>query len=103
LDLPETEQRNLVPALMTLKTWPTYQAIKSGKPVEDEGLELPEEIVDADAEQAAAAAARYEGWKNRRTAKPKETDLAPNMQGCLLLQGMVRLPGGNEIVLERWV
>lgn len=101
LDLPETEKRNLVPALMTLKTWPNYQAIKSGNPLEDDPLDLPEEAVDAGAEEAAAAAARYEGWKNRRTVKAKESDLAPNMQGCLMLQGMVRIPTVNEVVIER--
>lgn len=93
----------LVPCLMALKTYPTYQSIRTGNPVEEDHVEIPEEVLDPDAEEAAAAAARLEGWKTRRTAKPKDNDLAPNMQGCLLLQAMVRLPGGNEVVLERCV
>ena len=103
LDLPETEKKMLVPCLMALKTYPTFQSIKTGEPVEEDKLELPEDVLDPEAEEAAAAAARLEGWKSRRTAKPKDNDLAPNMQGCLLLQAMVKLPGVNEVVLERCV
>ena len=89
---------------MALKTWPTYQSIKTGDPLaEEDTAEIPEEVLDPAAEEAAAAAARVEGWKTRRTPKAKETDLTPNMQGCLLLQAMVKLPGGNEVVLDRSV
>lgn len=78
-----------------------YQSIKIGKPVQDDDVQVPEEAVDATAEEAAAAAARLEGWKNRRNPKTKEGDLSPNMQGCLLLQVMVKMAGGNQAVLER--
>ena len=103
LDLPDNEKKMLVPCLMALKTYPTFQSIKTGEPVEEEKLELPEDVLDPEAEEAAAAAARLEGWKSRRTVKPKENDLAPNMQGCLLLQAMVKIPGVNDVVLERQV
>jgi hypothetical protein len=81
----------------------THQAVLTGQPVEPDADDekLPEEAVDTEAEAAAAASARYEGWKNRRDAKPKGDGLEPNMQGCLLLQGTVKLEGGNEVVLER--
>lgn len=104
LDLPDTEKKNLVPCLMSLKTWPMYQSIKTGDPLAEEDTpEIPEEVLDPEAEAAAAAAARMEGWKTRRNPKAKEGDLSPNMQGCLLLQAMVKLPGSNEVVLERCV
>lgn len=87
---------------MALKTWPVYQSIKTGAPInEEDKMEVPTEVLDPEAEEAAAAAARLEGWKNRRNPKAKEGDLSPNMQGCLLLQSMVGLPDGNVAVLER--
>jgi nucleolar protein 9 len=87
---------------MALKTWPVFQALKTGKPItEDDEVAVPEEALDPEAEEAAAAQARLDGWKNRRNPKSKEGDLVPNMQGCLLLQAMVGLPEGNVGVLER--
>jgi hypothetical protein len=78
-----------------------YQSILSGAPVEADDDEIPPETIDQDAEQAAAAAARYAAWQNRRNVKPKD-ELGANMQGCLLLQAMLGLMGGaNENVLER--
>jgi hypothetical protein len=78
-----------------------YQALLTGESIGADEDEIPEEARDATAEEEAAAAARYSAWQNRRTAKPTDA-LAPNMQGCLLLQSMVGLTGGaNAIVLER--
>ncbi|KAK4689724.1 nucleolar protein 9, partial [Tremellales sp. Uapishka_1] len=100
LDLPSTEKSFLVPCLMTLKTYPMYTSLLTGVPLEEEAEAIPAELIDADAETAAAAAAGLEAWKNRRKAKPQEGQLAPNMQGCLLLQAMVGLKSVNEIVIE---
>ena len=44
-----------------------------------------------------------EGWKQRRRVKRDDSGLGPNMQGCLLLQALVKLSGANEIVLQRSV
>jgi nucleolar protein 9 len=90
LDLPETDQIALVPCLMVLKTFPTYQALITGTspPVQ------PADALDPDAE----AAARMEGWKNRRQPKRDSGGLTPNMQGCLLLQALVKLPSTNEVL-----
>jgi len=86
---------------MALKTWPIYQSLKTGKPIaEDKEVAVPEEALDPEAEEAAAAAARLDGWKNRRNPKAREGDLSPNMQGCLLLQSMVGL-SDNSTILER--
>ncbi|ORX36012.1 armadillo-type protein, partial [Kockovaella imperatae] len=94
LDLPEKDAKPLVPCLMALKTCPAYQAIQAGEAVpEDEILD-----VDQDAEEAAAAAARLEGWKTRRQPKPRQSDLAPNMQGSLLLQGLVKLDQSPVVI-----
>jgi hypothetical protein len=80
-----------------------YTAILQGQPIDDTADEekLPAEAIDPEAEAAAAQAARYEGWKNRRDTKPKGNGLEPNMQGCLLLQGMVRMESGNQVILDR--
>ena len=82
---------------MALKTQPMYTSIKEGKPVTDD-LEVPEEALDESAEEQAAAAARQAGWRSRRD--PKASALSPNMQGCLLLQAMVKMPD-NTVVLDR--
>ncbi|CAD6571315.1 MAG: Nucleolar protein 9 [Tremellales sp. Tagirdzhanova-0007] len=99
LGLP-SDRSSLVPCLMTLKTFPSYHALLTGAetPVEPGGI--PAEAVDQDAEDTAAAASRMEGWKNRRRQKRDDSGLGPNMQGCLLLQALVRLPGANEVVLQ---
>ncbi|ODO07171.1 hypothetical protein L198_00750 [Cryptococcus wingfieldii CBS 7118] len=75
LELPATSQNTLVPCLMTLKTFPMYQALITGEP-------LP-----------------LSAWQNRRTARPKD-DLAPNIQGCLILQAMVGMGQANASVLD---
>ncbi|WVQ70861.1 hypothetical protein IAR50_000386 [Cryptococcus sp. DSM 104548] len=100
LELPATSQNSLVPCLMTLKTFPMYQALLTGGPLpSDEPAPQAEEGVDDDAEKAAAAAARLSAWQNRRTARPKD-DLAPNIQGCLILQAMVGMGQTNAAVLD---
>lgn len=80
-----------------------YQAILAGeKTTSPEPAD--ENIADDDvqAEASFAAAARLSAWQNRRSAKPKD-DLAPNMQGCLILQAVVGMEQVNEILLERLV
>lgn len=68
----------------------------------DDEDEAEKQNKDLTAEEQAAAAARQAAWANRRTAKPRDSELAPNMQGCLLLQALVGLTSGaNEPVLER--
>lgn len=68
----------------------------------DDEDDAEKEHKDLTAEEQAAAAARQAAWANRRTAKPKDSDLAPNIQGCLLLQALIGLPNdANEPVLER--
>ncbi|WVR05940.1 hypothetical protein IAU60_002966 [Kwoniella sp. DSM 27419] len=100
LELPAGQKKDLVPCLMALKTYPMYQAIINGEAEPaDEDEAPPAEAIDAEAEASAAAAARLSAWQNRRTAKPKE-DLAPNMQGCLILQGMMGMGEVNGTVLE---
>ena len=81
------------------------KAIQSGEeaPADTKDEILPDEVADPDAEEAAAAAARLEGWKNRRNPKPKDSGLIPNMQGSLLLQALVKLPAQNEVVINRQV
>nr|XP_019015013.1 uncharacterized protein I206_01101 [Kwoniella pini CBS 10737]OCF53794.1 hypothetical protein I206_01101 [Kwoniella pini CBS 10737] len=41
-------------------------------------------------------------WENRRTAKPKagEGEVLPNMQGCLILQGMMSMGDVNGVVID---
>ena len=63
--------------------------------------DLSAETLDPSAEEAAAAAARLEGWRNRRQVK-SDDPLTPNMQGCLLLQAVVGLSGADEVVLQRY-
>jgi hypothetical protein len=79
-----------------------YQSLLTGTPLEEDAEPaLPSDQVDTDAEAAAAAAAGLAAWQNRRKAKPQEGQLAPNIQGCLLLQGMLGMGDANEGVLER--
>ncbi|OCF41800.1 hypothetical protein I317_04406 [Kwoniella heveanensis CBS 569] len=104
LELPSDKKTGLVPCLMALKTYPMYQAILTGgaEPVEDEEAALPSEAVDAEAEASAAAAARLAAWQNRRSVKPKakEGEVEPNMQGCLILQGMMGMKDVNSTMLD---
>nr|ODO02798.1 hypothetical protein L204_01539 [Cryptococcus depauperatus CBS 7855] len=67
LELPAHLSSALVSCLMTLRTYPVAET---------------------------AAAARLAAWQNRRQVKHKD-DLAPNIQGCLILQGML-LKSGNR-------
>nr|XP_018267234.1 uncharacterized protein I303_01219 [Kwoniella dejecticola CBS 10117]OBR89392.1 hypothetical protein I303_01219 [Kwoniella dejecticola CBS 10117] len=78
-----------------------YQAILSGSDAPQE-TEDPSEEVDKEAEDTAAAYARRSAWENRRTAKPKagEGEVLPNMQGCLILQGMMGMKDVNGVVLD---
>ncbi|WVQ85259.1 hypothetical protein IAT38_007424 [Cryptococcus sp. DSM 104549] len=102
LELPADKKSSasLVPCLMTLKTFPMYTAILTGAPEPDtETPAAAPEDIDAAAEASAAAAARLAAWQNRRQAKPKE-ELGPNMQGCLILQGMVGMGEVNAAVLD---
>ncbi|WVQ97408.1 hypothetical protein IAU59_004521 [Kwoniella sp. CBS 9459] len=103
LELPADKKTDFVPCLMALKTYPMYQAIITGaaEPTE-EGDDHPTEGVDAEAEASAAAAARLAVWQNRRSAKPKakEGEVEPNMQGCLILQGMMGMKDVNSAVLD---
>ena len=62
---------------------------------------MPLEETDTNAEEAAAAAARLEGWKNRRNPRSRDSDLAPNMQGSLLLQAMARIESLSGVVVQR--
>lgn len=101
LDLGENTDA-LVPALMTLKTYPLYEALRTGTDVPDDNDEMPSAAVDADAEAKARAAAARTAWENRRNAGPRGK-LDPNMQGCLLLQALVGLSASNEVVLDRYV
>jgi hypothetical protein len=64
--------------------------------------DIPTDELDKTAEEEAAAAARLAGWKNRRQAKPALGDLSPNLQGSLVLQGLVRM-GGDETVFKRYI
>jgi nucleolar protein 9 len=98
LDLGENTDDALVPALMTLKTFPMYEALRTGAdlPADED---VPAEAVDDSAEAQAAAAARRSAWENRRQAPRGK--LEPNMQGCLLLQALVALPAANAPVLDR--
>ena len=81
----------------------TYQVLRLGKeaPEEDDDVDVPSEMVDEDAQEAAAAAARFEGWRNRRKPKIEDSDLAPNMQGSLLLQSMAQMGQTNHAILDR--
>lgn len=88
----------LVPALMALKTYPIYEAIRTGAEVPDDE-QVPADAVDKDAEAQATATARRSAWENRRNTRPRG-QLEPNMQGCLLLQALVALPTGNVPVLD---
>lgn len=94
-ELPEGNN-DLVPALMALKTVPTYEAIKNGEDVPEEGDEAEREK-DEDAEAAFEAAQRRSAWENRRNAKPRGA-LDPNMQGCLLLQALVDMPDSTPVL-----
>lgn len=98
LDLGENTTA-FVPALMALKTFPFYEALRTGADLPDDE-EMPPAAVDNTAEAQAQAAARRSAWENRRTAQPRGK-LDPNMQGCLLLQALVALPEANTVVLER--
>ncbi|TXT11256.1 hypothetical protein VHUM_02007 [Vanrija humicola] len=84
---------------MALKTYPIYEAIRTGAEVPDDDDNVPADAVDKDAEAQATAAARRSAWENRRNTRPRG-QLEPNMQGCLLLQALVALPTGNVPVLE---
>ncbi|WRT64203.1 uncharacterized protein IL334_001132 [Kwoniella shivajii] len=102
LELPEDQKTDFVPCLMALKTYPMYQSIISGSSAPEEDEAPPPESVDKKAEGAAAAYARRSAWENRRTAKPQAADgeILPNMQGCLLLQGMIGMTDVNEAIIE---
>ncbi|WWD09471.1 hypothetical protein V865_007595 [Kwoniella europaea PYCC6329] len=101
LELPEDKRSDLVPCLMALKTYPMYQALLIGSSAPEDETPATEDV-DKEAEDTAAAYARRSAWENRRTAKPKaaEGEILPNMQGCLILQGMVGMGQVNSIVLE---
>lgn len=86
----------LVPALMALKTVPMYEAIKNGDEVPDDADDAEREK-DEGAEATFEAAQRRSAWENRRSAKPRDP-LAPNMQGCLLLQALVDMPGSTPVL-----
>lgn len=80
-----------------------YQSILAGEnATSPEPADGNMEDYDVQAEASFAAAARLSAWQNRRSTKPKD-DLAPNMQGCLILQAMVGMEQVNEISLERLV
>lgn len=80
-----------------------YQSVLAGEnATSPEPADGNMEDYDVQAEASFAAAARLSAWQNRRSAKPKD-DLAPNMQGCLILQAMVGMEQVNEILLERLV
>lgn len=80
-----------------------YQSILAGeKATSPELADGNVEDYDVQAEASFAAAARLSAWQNRRSAKPKD-DLAPNMQGCLILQAMMGMEQINEVLLERLV
>lgn len=98
LDLGEHADA-LVPALMALKTYPIYEAIRTGAEMPNDD-DVPKEAIDDDAEAQASAEARRSAWENRRNRQPRG-QLDPNIQGCLLLQALVSLPSGNVPVLER--
>ncbi|WVQ62132.1 uncharacterized protein L199_000270 [Kwoniella botswanensis] len=101
LELPEDKRSDLVPCLMALKTYPMYQALLTGSSAPEDETPATEDV-DKEAEDTAAAYARRSAWENRRTAKPKvaEGEILPNMQGCLILQGMMGMGQVNSIVLE---
>ncbi|WVN85380.1 uncharacterized protein L203_100525 [Cryptococcus depauperatus CBS 7841] len=100
LELPAHLTSVLVPCLMTLRTYPIYRLLLTGAPLptEDPLLESSDNI-DVTAEAETAAAARLAAWQNRRQVKHKD-DLTPNIQGCLILQGMVGMENINEAVLD---
>ncbi|WWC86311.1 uncharacterized protein L201_001184 [Kwoniella dendrophila CBS 6074] len=102
LELPEDKKSELVPCLMALKTYPMYQAVLTGSSAPEDDEKPSNEDIDKEAEATAAAYARQSAWENRRNAKPKaaEGETLPNMQGCLILQGMIGMKDVNEIVLE---
>ncbi|WVW82368.1 hypothetical protein I302_104375 [Kwoniella bestiolae CBS 10118] len=104
LELPQNKKSDLVPCLMALKTYPMYQALLTGSSAPEDDAE-PTEDVDKEAEDTAAAYARRSAWENRRNVKPKagEGEILPNMQGCLILQGMMGMAEVNGIVLESLV
>lgn len=76
----------------------------TGAEVPADDTEIPEDAIDQIAEDEAKALAARSAWENRRT-KPRAGagELAPNMQGCLLLQSLAQLPTANEVVLQRSV
>jgi len=84
-----------------------YTSILSGEAPPDEE-DLPEEVIDKQAEDEAAAAAKVSAWENRRKI-PKVTmdgaivGLEPKIQGCLLLQSLAQCPEANEVVLQSYV
>ena len=79
-----------------------FKAMKAGEEPPAEALgDTPPEGPDENAEEAASAAARLEGWKNRRNPRPRGSDLAPNMQGSLLLQAMAKLESLGSVVVQR--
>jgi hypothetical protein len=77
-----------------------YLAALVGDDVPAEG-QLPPEAVDNEAENQAAAAAKYAAWQNRRNPKAPSTGLEPALQGSLLLQAITGL--GKDEVFERSV
>jgi hypothetical protein len=78
----------------------------TGAEVPADDTELPEDAIDQKAEDEAKAMAARSAWENRRT-KPRAGagagELAPNMQGCLLLQSLAQLQIANEVILQRSV
>lgn len=69
----------------------------------DDEAELPSDAIDQKAEDEATATAKRLAWENRRKPKAAAGDLEPNMQGCLLLQSLAKLPLANEVVLQAYV
>lgn len=89
LDLGEHTDA-LVPCLMTMNTYPAYEALLTGKEEPDSSAEVEIEK-DESAEAIAAQKAARSAWENRRTRKPRNA-LDPVLQGCLVLQALVALP-----------
>lgn len=86
----------LVPCMMTVKTWPVYEALLAGGEAPDSASDAEDK--DESAEAAAAAKARRSAWENRR-ARPRNA-LDPALPGCLVLQALVSLPNANTAVLD---
>jgi hypothetical protein len=76
-------------------------ALSSGEAEPEDKDDLPEDAVDKAAEEAAAAAAKYAAWQNRRSARTEASQLEPNIKGSLLLQGLLGLAEINAAILDR--